>query len=151
MKPLTCSKTFPYLLNFPSTNSNLVTWLYVKRTKLHINTTTIHSFLTLLFWNFIHFVAHISKHFYTSPSLLQKYLLLDNTIITRLLHHTIMHYPSSPHSIILKYHHFATHKHISISFSISLTIPLFLESNITYDITQKTTPAATISSCIYYI
>ena len=27
MKPLTLSKTFPYLLNFPSTNSNLVTYL----------------------------------------------------------------------------------------------------------------------------
>ena len=29
MKPLTLSKTFPYLLNFPSTNSNLVTCLTV--------------------------------------------------------------------------------------------------------------------------
>ena len=27
MKPLTLSKTFPYLLNFSSTNSNLVTYL----------------------------------------------------------------------------------------------------------------------------
>ena len=27
MKPFTLSKTFPYLLNFPSTNSNLVIYL----------------------------------------------------------------------------------------------------------------------------
>ena len=81
----------------------------------------------------------------------KKYLFLDNTITTHLLHHTIIHYPSFLHSIILKYYYFTAHKHISISFSISLTIPLFLESNITNVVTQKTTPAATISSSIYYI
>ena len=43
------------------------------------------------------------------------------------------------------------HKHIPISFSISLTKSLFLESNITHDITQKTTLATIISSCISYI
>ena len=37
MKPLTLSKTFPYLLNFPSINSNLVTYLtlYKKDQAIH--------------------------------------------------------------------------------------------------------------------
>ena len=64
------------------------------------------------------------------------------------------HYPiiySLSYSLTLKLHHFAVHKHIPISFSISLTKSLFLESNITHDITQKTTLATIISSCIYYI
>ena len=39
----------------------------------------------------------------------------------------------------------------SISFCISLKKSIFLESSITHDITQKTTPATTMSSCIYYI
>ena len=30
MKSLTLSNTFPYLLNFPSTNSNLVTYLALR-------------------------------------------------------------------------------------------------------------------------
>ena len=36
MKPLTLSRTFPYLLIFPSTKlwSSYITWLYIKRTKL---------------------------------------------------------------------------------------------------------------------
>ena len=37
----------------------------------------------------------------------------------------------------MKLHHFAAQKHISISFFISHTKSLFLESNITHDITQK--------------
>ena len=65
--------------------------------------------------------------------------------------HITHYYPSLSHSLILRLHHFAAHKYISISFSISLTKSLSLESNITHDITQKTTPAATISLCIYYI
>ena len=65
--------------------------------------------------------------------------------------HITHYYPSLSHSLILKLHHFAAHKHISISFSISLTKSLSLESNITRDITQKITPVAIISSCIYYI
>ena len=154
MKPLTLSKTFPYLLNFLSTNYNLITYLtlYKEDTKPHINT-HYSSLSHPLILKLHHFAAHISKHFHTSPSLLQKYLFLDNTITTHLLHHTIIHYPSFPRCIILKYYHFAAHKHISISFFISLTILLFLESNITNVITQKKkkTPAATISSCIYYI
>ena len=58
---------------------------------------------------------------------------------------------SLSYSLTLKLHHFAVHKHIPISFSISLTKSLFLESNITHDITQKTTLATIISSCISYI
>ena len=40
MKPLTLSKNFPYLLNFPLINYNLVTYLalYKEDTKPHINT-----------------------------------------------------------------------------------------------------------------
>ena len=52
---------------------------------------------------------------------------------------------------ILKLHHLAAQRHISISFFISHTKPPFLESNITHGITQKTASAATIISSIYYI
>ena len=89
----------------------------------------------------LHFAAYISKLFYTFPSPLQKYLFLE---------HTITHYPSLILKI-LKPYHFATQKQIFISFFISHTKSHFLESNITHDITQKTTPAASLISCIHYI
>ena len=60
-----------------------------------------------------------------------------------MLQYTIIHYPSFPHSIILKLYHFCCPKHISISFFISHTKSSFLESNITNVIIQKTIPAAT--------
>ena len=82
-------------------------------------------------------ISYIFKLFYTSPSLLQKYLFLDSTITSHLLYHAITHYPYLSHYNILKLHHFATQKHISISFFISHTRSPFLESNITHDITQK--------------
>ena len=98
MKPLTLSRTFPYLLNFSSISSNLVKCLALP---------------------------------YFSISLIKISLL-------------------RAHFNILKLHLIAP-KHIPISFSISLAIPHFLENNITNVITRKTTPAATISSSIYYI
>ena len=126
MKPLTLSRTFPYLLIFPWTKFwfSYIAWLYIKRTKLHtkrlIHLSLIPKILKL------HFVAYISKLFYTSPSPLQKYLFLDDTITSHLLHHTITHYPSLLHFNTLKLHHFATQKHISISFFISHTKSPFL-------------------------
>ena len=54
-------------------------------------------------------------------------------VYTQILQHTITHYPSFPHSIILKLHHFCCPKHISISFFISHTKSPFLESNITHN------------------
>ena len=84
MKPLTLSRTFPYLLNFSSISSNLVKCLALP---------------------------------YFSISLIKISLL-------------------RAHFNILKLHLIAP-KHIPISFSISLAIPHFLESNITHDIIQK--------------
>ena len=63
-----------------------------------------------------------------------------------MLQHTIIHYPSFPHSIILKLHHFCYPKHISISFFISHTKSSFLESNIINVITQKTTPTTALAT-----
>ena len=80
----------------------------------------------------IHLATHISKLLHTSPSPLQRYLFIDNNT-THILQHTIIHYPSFPHSIILKLRHFCCPKHISISFFISHTKSLFLESNITHN------------------
>ena len=88
----------------------------------------------------LHFAAYISKLFYTFPSPLQKYLFLE---------HTITHYPSLILKILKPYHF--GQKQIFISFFISHTKSHFLESNITHDITQKTTPAASLISCIHYI
>ena len=101
-----------------------------------------------MFWNWIHLVAYVSKLFYTSPSPLQKYLFIDNNT-THILQHTIIHYPSFQHSIILKLHHFCCLKHIFISFFISHTKSSFLESNITNVIIQKkkkTIPVATFTT-----
>ena len=99
-----------------------------------------------MFWNWIHLAAYVSKLFYTSPSPLQKYLFLDSTITSHLLHHTITHYPSLPHFNTLKLHHFAAQKHISISFFISHTKSPFLESNITNVIIQKKIPAVAFTT-----
>ena len=99
----------------------------------------IHLSHTLLFWNFVHFTVIYTFPYFSIS--LTKSLFLDNTPITH-------YYPSLSHSLILKFHHFATHKHLSISLFISLTKSPFLESNIIYDTTQKTTSATTISSCI---
>ena len=63
-----------------------------------------------------------------------------------MLQHTIIHYPSFPHSIILKLHHFCYPKHISILFFISHTKYSFLESNITNVIIQKTIPATAFTT-----
>ena len=63
---------------------------------------------------------------------LTKSLFIDNNT-THILQHTIIHYPSFPHSIILKLHHFCCPKHMSISFFISHTKSSFLESNITHN------------------
>ena len=87
-----------------------------------------------IFWNSIYLAAHTSKLLHTSPSPLQRYLFLDNTItLLHLSHHTIIHYPSFPHFIMLKLHHFCYPKHISLSFFISHTKSPFLESNITHN------------------
>ena len=126
-------KKISLFANFPCTKfwSNYITWLYIKRTKLHTKH-IIHPPLfdpplcslslseSTMFWNWIHLAAYVSKLFYTSPSPLQKYFFIDNNT-THILQHTIIHYPSFPHSIILKLHHFCCPKHISISFSISHT------------------------------
>ena len=143
MKPLTLSKTFPYLMNFPSTSSNLVTCLVLYKEDQATHQRVSFSLIPLSAPNTLklHFAAYISKLFHTSPFPLQKYLFLE---------HTITHYPSLILKI-LKLHHFATQKQISISFFISHTKSPFLESNITHDITQKTTPAASLISCIHYI
>ena len=63
-----------------------------------------------------------------------------------MLQHTIIHYPSFPHSIILKLHYFCCPKHISILFFISHAKSSFLESNITNVIIQKTIPAAAFTT-----
>ena len=63
-----------------------------------------------------------------------------------MLQHTIIYYPSFPHSIILKLHHFCCPKHIFISFFISHTKSSFLESNITNVIIQKIIPAAAFTT-----
>ena len=68
MKPLTLSKTFPYLLNFPSTNSNLVTYLTLYKEDQATHYPSLSHPLILKFHSFC---CHISKHFHTSPSLLQ--------------------------------------------------------------------------------
>ena len=95
----------------------------------------IHPFLTLLCRNFTHFAAKYTfSHF---PISITKSLFIDNNT-TDMLQHTIIHYSSFPHLIILKLRHFCYPKHISISFFISHTKSSFLESNITNVIIQKT-------------
>ena len=121
MKPLTLSKIFPYLLNFPSTSSNLVTCLALYKEDQATHQGDPSPLSSPIFWNFT--LLHIFLN-----SSLQKYLFLK---------HTITHYPSLPHFNILKLHHFAAQKHIPILFFISHTKSLFLENNITNDITQK--------------
>ena len=81
----------------------------------------------------IHLATHISKLLHTSPSPLQRYLFLDNTITSHILQDTIIHYLSFPCSIILKLHHFCCPKHISTLFFIFHTKSSFLESNITHN------------------
>ena len=98
-----------------------------------------------IIWNSLHFVAislKISISFFIS---LTESLLIDNNT-THILQHTIIHYSSFPHSIILKHHHFCCPKHIFISFFISHTKSPFLESNIINVITQKTTPATALAT-----
>ena len=68
-----------------------------------------------------------------------------------MLQHTIIHYPSFLHSIILKLHHFCCLKYIFISFFISHTKSSFLESNITNVIIQKTILAATFTTFNLYL
>ena len=133
----TFSSTLPQLSNMANCEQQREnrchqhTWPYIKRTKRHTNTHTLSiPFLSSIFWNFIHFAAislNISIFSFIS---LPKSLYLDNTYYTH-------YYPSLPHFNILKLYHFAAQKHISIFFSISLTITLFLKSNITNVITQK--------------
>ena len=72
-------------------------------------------------------------------------LKCTNTI-QHIYYNTITHYPSFPHSIILKYHHLAAQKHIFISFFISHTKSPFLESNITNVIIQKKIPAVAFTT-----
>ena len=70
-----------------------------------------------IIWNSLHFVSislKISISFFISFT---KSLFIDNNT-THILQHTIIHYPSFSHFIILKYHHLAAHKHIPIFFSI---------------------------------
>ena len=89
-----------------------------------------------IIWNSLHFAAislKISIFFFIS---LTKSFFIDNNT-THMLQHTIIYYPSFPHSIILKLHQFCYPKHISISFFISRTKSSFLESNITNVIIQK--------------
>ena len=98
-----------------------------------------------IIWNSLHFATislKISISFFIS---LTKSLLIDNNT-THILQHTIIHYPSFSHSIILKLHHFSCPKHISISFFISHKKSPFLESNIINVITQKTTPAIALAT-----
>ena len=137
MKPLILSKIFPYLLNFLSTSSNLVTCLALYKEDQATHQGRIPSLIPNILK--LHFAAYISKLLHTSLSPLQKYLFLE---------HTITYYPSLPHFNILKLHHFVAQKHISISFFISHAKSPFLESNITHDITQKTTPITAIISSI---
>ena len=124
-------KDFSLFAIFPSTKfwSSYIAWLYIKRTKLHTKGGPIHPSLTLLCKNFTHFAAkYIFSHF---PISLTKSFIDNNT--THILQHTIIHYPSFSHSIILKLHHFCCPKHISISFFISHTKSPFFESNITHN------------------
>ena len=58
-------KTFPYFLIFPSTNSNLVTYLALYRDD-QVTHNSLHHYplsisLTLLFWNIIIFKLHVFK------------------------------------------------------------------------------------------
>ena len=133
MKPLTLSKTFLYLLNFPSTNSNLVTYLALYKEDQTTHNSPHRYTLSIplsssIFWNFIHFSIislNISISFFI---FLTKSIFLGNTYYTH-------YYPSLTHFNILKLHHFAAQKNIFISFFISHTKSSFLESNETHDIT----------------
>ena len=153
MKSLTLSNTFPYLLNFSSTNSNLITNLAIYKenqaTLTHLLSISLSHSLVL---KFHYFASH--KHISISFSIsLTKSLFLDNTITTHLLHHTIT--PSYTYSlfpsIFRKCLYFSAYKHISISFFLFLTKSLLLERNITHYHYTKVILAATIISCIYYI
>ena len=110
MKSLILLKTFTYLLNIPSTNSNLVTYLVLYKEDQATHTPSIPLSPPYSKTSFI-LLPH--KHFHTSPSLLQN---LSSQITTQHTYYntslSIIHYPFFPHSIILKYHHFAAHKHI---------------------------------------
>ena len=88
MKPLILLKIFPYLLDFPSTSSNLVTCFALYKDDQATYQGDPSLSLNILK---LRFAAYISKLFHTSPSPLQKYLFLDNTITLQLLHHTITH------------------------------------------------------------
>ena len=79
----------------------------------------------------IHLAAHISKLLYTSPSPLQIYLFLDNTITLHLLHHTLHTIHLSHILIFWNFTYFAA-KYTFSHFPISLTKPLFIDNNITH-------------------
>ena len=98
MKPLTLSKIFPYLLNFPSTSSNLVTYLTIY--KVDQATHQEGSLLSSpIFWNFT--LLHISLnssilfHFSYKISFLRKQ--------HNLWHNTKNHSSSSYNLIYLLY------------------------------------------------
>ena len=123
MKPLTLSRTFPYLLIFPSTKfwSSYIAWLYINRTKLHTKGQTDPSLTHLIILK-LHFAATYTFSYF--PISLAKSLFIDNNT-THILQHTIIYYPFFPHSIILKVHHFCcpkTHLHLILYFSYKISL-----------------------------
>ena len=82
MRLLTLLKIFPYLLNFPSTSSNLVTCLALYKE----DQATHHLALSHpLFWNFIHLVATYTFSYFSIS--LTKSPFIDNNTTHMLQHH----------------------------------------------------------------
>ena len=129
MKPLTLSRTFPYLLIFPSTKlwSSYITWLYIKRTKLRTKGQTNPSLSHPIILK-LHFAATYTFSYF--PISLAKSFFIDNNTT----HHyplPITHFSHTP--LFWNFIIFTVQKHISISFFISHTKSPFLESNITHN------------------
>ena len=145
MKPLTLSRTFPYLLIFPSTKfwSNYIAWLYIKRTKLHTKRQTDPALSDPLFWNFIHLIATYTFSYFSIS--LTKSLFIDNNI-THILQHQY------PLPIFPTLHYFEisslccswTHLHLFLYFSCKISI-LRKQHNQCHNIKNNS------SSSFYYI
>ena len=129
MKPLTLSRTFHYLLIFPSTKlwSSYITGLYIKRTKLRtkgqINPSLSHPIILKLqfaaTYTFSYFLISLAKSFFIENNTTHHYPL------------PITHFSHTP--LFWNFIIFTIQKHISISFFISHTKYPFLESNITHN------------------
>ena len=147
-RPLTLSRTFPHLLFSLQVSSDLVTCLtlYKEDQATHQGAFSLIPLSSPIIWNSFHFAVislKISISFFISFT---KSLFIDNNT-THILQLTIIHYLSFSHSIILKYHHLATHKHIPIFFSIFSCNTSLLRKQHNQCHNTKNNP----SSSLYYI